>query len=258
MGDAGRAPKTRFSDRVTHYLKARPGYPRAVLTLLQQECGLSVASTVVDVASGTGLFAKVLCESGCRVIGVEPNAEMRAAGEAQLAGCERFQMLEGCAESLPLANGSADLITVAQAFHWLDLPAARCEFIRVLKPNGWAVVVWNDRHVTGSRLAGDYENLVVRFGTDYSDVQHRAKDTDACYAEFFGHTGYRRASYPNAQQLDYDGFVARVLSSSYMPGPKDEHFAAMMTEVARVFRAHENAGVVRIEYTTSVIFGQMA
>ena len=70
----------RFSSRVENYVRYRPAYPSAVLDLLKQECGLTTASVTADIASGTGIFTRILLENGNRVYGVEPNADMRAAG----------------------------------------------------------------------------------------------------------------------------------------------------------------------------------
>ncbi len=71
----------RFSSRVENYVRYRPGYPSAVLDLLKKECGLTAASVIADMASGTGIFTRMLLENGNRVYGVEPNADMRHAGE---------------------------------------------------------------------------------------------------------------------------------------------------------------------------------
>jgi len=76
----------RFSDRVENYVWYRPGYPLQVLETLKFECGLTPARMVADVASGTGIWTRMLLEHGNPVFGVEPNAEMREAGERLLAG----------------------------------------------------------------------------------------------------------------------------------------------------------------------------
>ncbi len=74
----------RFSNRVADYVRYRPGYPRAVLDLLRDECGLTSQSVVADVGSGTGILTQFFLEEGNLVYGVEPNAEMRHAGEELL------------------------------------------------------------------------------------------------------------------------------------------------------------------------------
>ncbi len=71
----------RFSSRVNDYVLYRPGYPREIIELLKSECGLTADSVIADIASGTGIFTRMLLENGNRVFGVEPNDDMRKAGE---------------------------------------------------------------------------------------------------------------------------------------------------------------------------------
>src|SRR6202020_1636808 len=136
---------SRFSDRVENYVRYRPGYPPEVLPALRAECGLAPSHTVADIASGTGIWTRTLLENGNRVFGVEPNAEMRAAGERLLAGFPNFVSIAGTAEATTLADHSVDFVTAAQAAHWFDRERARREFVRILKPGGCLVLLWNGR-----------------------------------------------------------------------------------------------------------------
>src|SRR6185503_331655 len=93
------APTERFSSRVETYVRFRPSYPKGVIDVLRAECGLSAESIVADIASGTGLFTRLLLENGNRVFGVEPNVDMRRAGQEYLAGFPNFSSVNGTAES---------------------------------------------------------------------------------------------------------------------------------------------------------------
>src|ERR1700724_903280 len=95
---------SRFSDRVENYVRYRPGYPREVLALLEKDCGLTPAHAVADVASGTGIWTRMLLENGNFVFGVEPNAEMRQAGERLLASFPKFTSVAGTAEAATLPD----------------------------------------------------------------------------------------------------------------------------------------------------------
>src|SRR5271167_2853843 len=95
-------PTERFSSRVGNYVRYRPGYPTEVLELLKNECGLTPESVIADIASGTGIFTGMLVENGNRVFGVEPNDEMRRAGERLLGGYSRFTSIAGTAEATTL------------------------------------------------------------------------------------------------------------------------------------------------------------
>src|SRR2546422_9503528 len=104
----------RFSSRVEDYARYRPGYPPGVIQLLKTECGLSAESVVADVASGTGIFTRMLLENRCRVFGVEPNVEMRHAAEEVMAGHAPFSRFNGGGEPTTLAAPRADSIMRSQ------------------------------------------------------------------------------------------------------------------------------------------------
>src|ERR1700690_4000656 len=94
----------RFSSRVANYVRYRPGYPLEILDLLKKECGLTTDSVVADIAYGTGLFTRMLLEDGNRVTGVEPNDDMRHAGEEFLKAYPRFTSVAGTAEATTLLD----------------------------------------------------------------------------------------------------------------------------------------------------------
>src|SRR5690242_3199522 len=113
-------PTQRFSSRVEHYVRFRPSYPKEVIQVLRDECGLAPQHLIADIAYGTGKFTHILLENGNSVIGVEPNAEMRRAGEEYLAAFPNFTSINGTAEATTLPDHSLDFVTAAQAAHWFD------------------------------------------------------------------------------------------------------------------------------------------
>src|SRR5205809_5538182 len=119
--------KQRFSNRVADYVRYRPGYPPAVLDHLRAECGLRPGHVIADIGSGTGLLSELFLKNGNRVYGVEPNAEMRQAGEEYLASYDGFCSVEGSAESTTLGDSTIAFVTAGQAFHWFEPSAVRSE-----------------------------------------------------------------------------------------------------------------------------------
>ena len=147
-----------FSSAADLYERARPSYPQGAIDWLVAQTGLGPGRTAVDLGAGTGKLTRLLQPAGARVVAIEPIAEMRA----HIRGAE---VLDGVAEEIPLPDGSADLVTVAQAFHWFDHDRALPEIHRVLREDGTLALVWNMRNLEDP-LQRDVEDLLrpVRSG----------------------------------------------------------------------------------------------
>jgi SAM-dependent methyltransferase len=245
----------RFSSRVANYVRYRPGYPAEILALLRGECGLTPQSAIADVASGTGIFTRVLLENGNQVFGVEPNPQMRQAAEELLAGFPHFISVAATAEATTLDAHSVDFVTAAQAAHWFDREKARNEFHRILRPGGWAVLLWNERRTDSTPFLREYEKLLLTFGTDYQQVRHE-RTTDEIDA-FFTPSPFQERVFNNRQEVDYQGLEGRLLSSSYTPSPEDPRHAPMLAELRRIYEIHSSSGSVILEYAIRVYFGQL-
>jgi SAM-dependent methyltransferase len=245
----------RFSSRVENYVRYRPAYPPAALDLLKNECGLSAASVIADIASGTGIFTRTLLENGNRVFGVEPNADMRRAGEESLRSFPRFTSVAGTAEATTLVDHSVDFITAAQAAHWFDREKARHEFIRICRPGGWTVLLWNERRTGSTAFLRDYEKLLVKYGTDYQDV--RSERTTAQIQTFFAPSRFEVRTFDYHQDFDYAALEGRLLSSSYTPQAGDDRHPTMLSELRRIFDARQVKDRVRFEYDTRVYYGRL-
>lgn len=248
-------PRQRFSGRVADYVLYRPGYPEALLGALEREAGLGPASVVADVGAGTGISAELLLRAGVEVYAVEPNAEMRAAAEERLRRDPRFHAVDGSAEETGLPPASVDLVVAAQALHWFDLPAARAEFLRILRPGGWLAVFWNVRRTETTPFLRGYEALLRRHATDYEVVDHRNVGEEALLG-LFGEPP-RRLVFENEQSFDLAGLRGRLLSSSYAPAAGHPAHEPMLEELARLFGEHEEEGRVRFEYDAELYLGRL-
>ena len=246
---------SRFSDRVENYIRYRPGYPPEVLRVLKEACGLAPGHVVADVASGTGIWTRSLLENGNAVFGVEPNVDMRQAGERLLAEFPKFTSVAGTAEATTLADQSVDFVMAAQAAHWFDRERARREFIRILKPGGWLVLLWNERETDTTPFLREYEQMLLTYGTDYEDVRHE-RTTDEVN-EFFLPARFQERVFAMRQEFDYAGLAGRLMSSSYAPGPAHPKHEPMLRELRRIFDARAFGGRVGFDYKTRVYFGRL-
>lgn len=250
----------RFSGRVGDYAKTRPSYPEGVLDLLREACGLAPEKVVCDLGSGTGLFTKLLLESGATVHAVEPNDEMRAAAERMLGETAGFRSVAGRAEATTLPDASVDLVTAAQAFHWFDVERAKREMRRILRPPAEGVVanvalVWNDRELEADAFHREYEELLVRRCPKYRELQGKADSVDK-FDAVLGAGLWTRRFVANEQRLDREGLVGRLSSSSYSPRPGDPTHDATFAELRAIFDRHAVNDEVTMRYTTVVILGR--
>jgi SAM-dependent methyltransferase len=246
----------RFSGLVADYVRYRPGYPPAALEPLVGDCGLGPDSTVADVGAGTGIWTGRLLETGCRVLALEPNREMRGAGHRQLGDNGQVSWLDGTAESTGLGDASVDLVTAAQAFHWFDRGPARAELSRVLRPGGWMAVIWNERRKQAPPFMVAYERLLLDFAIDYERIDH-TRIGRADLEPFFAPAELRESRCDNRQVLDLAGLEGRLRSCSYAPGPDHPNHAPMMAELWRIFAAHQDDGRVTIDYDCRIYYGRL-
>ncbi len=246
----------RFSDRVQDYIRYRPHYPRQIVSLLHTEIGLRPSWTVADIGSGTGFSCELFLEHGNTVYGIEPNKAMRGAAERLLARYSHFKSADGTAEATTLPDKSVDLVIAGQAFHWFDPVRTRAEFLRILRPDGWVVLFWNSRRIDSTPFLKDYEELLLRHGTDYQQVRHD-KVSGGLLERFF-QGDCRRLVLPNDQILDFEGLKGRLLSSSYTPAEGDPARTRMLENLEDLFQRHASDGVVRMEYDTEIWIGSLS
>ncbi len=245
---------TRFSDRAADYVKFRPSYPVEVVKTLEK-LGLNPAKRIADLGSGTGISSELFLRYGYSVLGVEPNDEMRAAAEKGLAKFPNFQSVNGKAEQTSLPNASVDFILAAQAFHWFDQPKVKAEFKRILKKDGWVILLWNDRKTESSPFSEAYDAFLRQHSKEYEKVTHKIIGEEAL-KQFLG-AQYGRISLPNFQKLDFDGLLGRLISSSYAPRRSDPEFEPMSQALRALFDKHQKSGTVRIEYDTQLYHGRL-
>ncbi|HKC89042.1 MAG TPA: class I SAM-dependent methyltransferase, partial [Blastocatellia bacterium] len=187
---------------------------------------------------------------------IEPNREMREAAERLLKDYRRFHSVAARAEETTLDDASVDFVTAGQAFHWFDLEKTGEEFARVLKPQGWISLIWNERVTTTTQFLVAYEQLLKDYSTDYEQVDHRRFDEDVI-RDFFGSDDFRLKQFKNVQVFDYKGLKGRLLSSSYAPEEGRPNYEPMLAELERIFQAYQDEGKVVFEYVTQMYYGQL-
>jgi SAM-dependent methyltransferase len=250
-------PTGRFSGLAETYARHRPAYPDTALDFILWHCGLGQAAVAIDVGSGTGISSRQLAARGLKVIGIEPNADMRRQAEAAPVppGTTPPEYRDGRAEATGLAAGSAALVLAAQAFHWFESQTALAEFHRILKPGGWVALLWNERDESDSFTAA-YGPL-IRATSEAAELEvARGRASDALLAAP-SFTAGRREKFINEQSLDEEGLLGRAFSTSY--APRDPASAAKLADDLRaLFGRSQINGLVTMRYRTTVTVAQRA
>lgn len=245
-----------FSDKAADYRTSRPDYPAGLFETLRTRCGLDGNAVVVDVGAGTGLLTQGFLSRGIRAVAVEPNAEMRTVCDLELCRFPGYQSAEGTAESIPVDDASATLITAAQAFHWFDVPRARKEFLRVLRPGGQVALIWNDR-VEDDPLNASLNEIFTRFGGEKRLALATDKKRDGV-AGFFGDRSPVEFAWPHEHRLDKESLLSLVFSRSYMPDRKSEAGMEAARCIRKIFTDMSDNDCVTMRYTATAIIGRPA
>ena len=243
----------RFADRVENYIKYRPSYPQEVISFLANKIGFNASQDVADIGSGTGISAELFLRNGNKVYAVEPNKEMREAADRLLAEYNGYISVNGGSEASTLPDHCIDLIVAAQAFHWFDRNAFKKECQRIGRAGGYCLLIWNERKVE-SDFEKVYEELLIRYGTDYRSVDHRNIREEDLRAFFAPHPIISETLF-NEQIFDYEGVKGRLLSSSYAPNVGEPNFEAMIAYLKEIFDRYQKDGKVSFSYDCNLFLG---
>jgi SAM-dependent methyltransferase len=210
-----------FATDMSVYERGRPSYPADAVAWLVDGLGIEAGRRVVDLAAGTGKFTRMLTPTGADIVAVEPSAAMRAQFAAAVPEVEA---LDGTAERLPFGDATIDVVTVAQAFHWFDVPRATAEIARVLRDGGGLGLIWNERDASEPWVAELSEFIRwdrrAEHGVPHTvELDWRERFAD----QAIGFGPLERFDTVYRTLLDVDTLVERVRSTSYIASaPADE------------------------------------
>jgi ubiquinone/menaquinone biosynthesis C-methylase UbiE len=231
-------PRLSFGRAVDAYERARPQYADDAVAHLASRFPMH---RVLDLGAGTGKLTRQLVPVAESVVAVEPDDDMRAMLERVLPDVESHA---GSAEAIPLPNGSVDVVTAAQAFHWFDVEAALAEMHRVLRPDGGIALLSNQY---------DWPEL----NAILDRLRTAAKVDDDSYERLLAtplFVRFEKQTFAHADRVDADAVVERIssISSVIAAAPADR------TKAFDDIRALVSDGTVDFPMLTTVIAADRA
>ncbi|KAJ6464335.1 S-adenosyl-L-methionine-dependent methyltransferase [Mycena vulgaris] len=227
------------------YNKVRPGYPPQALSHMRRAITSSGPLNVVEIGAGTGLFTRALLAhpewvavSALRA--VEPSAGMREAF-AKYTLDARIVLSEGTFDATGVEDGWADLVVVAQAFHWcMDYEAAAAEFARILKPGGVIALIWNleDSDVAWIRQVRDRVERDEKDAPNWHSGLWRELYSTPSYTRYFSPPEDKRFRHDAVGTLDR--IVGRGLSSSRVATLTDAEKESFTKDVEGIVQRGED------------------
>lgn len=243
----------RFDGKSEIYAKSRPKYASGLFDYFKNILNIPAGSTFADIGSGTGIFTEQLLNCGYKVFAVEPNNDMRIKAEQTLSENKSFISVDGADSNTNLPDSSIDYITAAQAFHWFDAEAFKKECKRILKPNGKVIIVYNSRDEKAECTKALFE-LRRKYNSEFHGFSNGISD-EKCRAFFNGKCSIFKAD--NTQSYDRQGYINRVLSSSYSLNESNEKYAEYLNEINTLFDTFNVDGLLTVPAYTVAYAGNL-
>ena len=246
--------KTVYSTKTEKYAKYRWDYAPEAIESIFKLAQVDADTTIADIGAGTGILTKYFAGKVRQIYALEPNAELRNLMSKELYGILDLSVLDSCAENTELPTNSIDVITVAQAIHWFDPEPAKEEMLRILKDDGWLVLVRN-YGTDQPEKAQALENLMTEeYGADYSVVTERPEGKPNSF--YFGHADFTKLIFPFSFYQNWDEFIGALMSASFMPDEDHPLFGKFEAKAREIFAQYSLDGRWLVEGETELIIGQ--
>jgi len=244
MADSARFgfdPGTVFGPVAASYQATRPAYPDALYDAIEHVVGRLAGRRVLDVGAGTGISGRALAARGANVVAADPNLDMARTLRAQ---SPPLASVLGRAEALPVKTGWAQLVTFAQVWHWVDVPAATLECRRVLGPGGRLALWWN----VAEDEPAFHDDLESECGIERYGSGNRQDDRESL-VDIGGFTEVVREAVPWDWSVPVEQWLAHVATRSVL-ARLGSGARARMGAIEAVARRHFPDGVVTERFTT--------
>ena len=268
----------RFTGRTEAYVKHRPSFPQDVPAEIFNHLSAESGATILDVGSGTAIVSDLLLKylkgqgkTNIKVIGLEPNVEMREAGDAYMqqagASADEFKSISTTGEHTELPDKSVDVVTMASTFHWLDGPKTRTECLRILRdPSKGGVAIMENKTKPVETIG---EENVRAFMTGYGEIrekyesgqtskQHQATMNDQAMNAFFGPKGFTTKRFAVPWSMKWATLNGVLHSDSTTPNHGDPKYEPFYAEMEALFKKWQKDDRLNFVYDAVLYYGHIS
>ena len=237
-----------FGSIAADYDRYRPTYPDALIVDIATR-----GEDVLDVGCGTGRAAALMAARGLQVLGVEIDPAM-----AEVARGHGLDVEVSSFESWDDAGRRFDVITSAQAWHWVDPVAGAARAMQILRPGGSIALFWNVSVAgdePGVGLQAVYREHAPQLGEhQHGGVRGRVDLYGAPLADA-GFVGLTTREYPWRRDYARAEYTAMISTHSDVHLLPDDTRAALLTGIGE-FIDDELGGTITVDYETHTLFAR--
>jgi len=252
------------------YDRARPSYQAFALSHIKRAAKVNFPVNIVEIGAGTGIFTRALlanpewASSIKELKAIEPSEGMREVF-SKLVDDTRVTLSDGLFDDTGVENGWADLVVVAQAYHWCpDYDKACAEFARILKPGGIVAFIWNSEDRESARWVAQLRDRIELHEEGTPQFRHDF------WRKTFDTLSYLHSFKPHEEkvwsyQLPANSEIVtdRACSKSYIAIQKDDVKAKVVNDIRQILDKGEDKvwideaqGIFEYPYKTILVVAE--
>lgn len=225
----------------------RPNYPQAIIDQIIDFTGLQAGDDVCDMGAGTANLSILLAKKGLQIRALEPNLAMRQLGVQRTRHYQEIAWVNTIAEATELKSNVYDMVSFGSSFNVVDRAAALQESLRICRPNGWFMAIWNHRDLDNP-LQQRIEICIKESLPSY-DYGLRRQDQGKFLVQsgLFSQVDYFESSM--LVQQCFDDVLEAWLSHATLIKQAGNKFSGIIQKIAEILR-EEDSKTLEIPYTS--------